>query len=387
VSKRRGAGEGAVYRRADGLWVGAVDLGRDPTTGRRRRKVVKAKTKAETLRKLADVRQRLGHGGPVTDDRRSTGEYLAWWCDDVLAGTVKPSTEASYRWLIETYVMPRVGMVPLAKLAPSHVQSMLKALEKEGLSPRTRQYARAVLRRALGHAERWDLVRRNAAALTDSPKGAGTKLDDALTADEARRVLVTAEGERLEALAVLALSLGMRRGELLGLRWSDVDLVAQELTVARTLTRVPGQGIVVTSPKTEAGKRTMPLIGRCGPVLVRHRRLQQAEREAADGAWQESGHVFTTPLGTVLDPGNALHWWYALTERTGVGRRRFHATRHTAATLLLDEGVKLEVVSAVLGHVSLAITADVYARPTMDAKRRSLEQLARTLGTPSKARR
>ena len=121
----------------------------------------------------------------------------------------------------------------------------------------------------------------------------------------------------------------------------------------------------------------MPLVGPTAPALREHRRRQAEERLKAGPAWQESGWVFATPLGTPLDPRNALRWWHGLTEHAGVGRRRFHACRtHTAASLLLDSGVPLEVVSAVLGHASLAITADVYARITMDAKRRALEALS-----------
>lgn len=380
MTERRGTGEGSVFRRATtGTWHGSIDLGRD-TMGKRQRKTVTGKTKREVLQKLGEVRTRHAAGLPLSDDRQTTGSYLTYWSTTVLPGTVKEATEASYRWVIERYIVPNVGTVPLAKLAPSHVQAMMRTLDVKGLSPRTRQYARAVLRRALGHAVREGRVPRNVAELVDSPKGAGTKLDDALTADEARSVLKAAKGDRLEAFAVLALSLGLRRGELVGLRWEDVDFKAGELTVSRTVGRVSGRGLVVSTPKTSAGIRTIPLIGRCGPALREHRRRQSEERLAIGAEWVDTGHVFTTPVGTVIDPGNVYHWWRRLTERTGIGARRLHATRHTCATLLLDQGVPLEVVSAVLGHAGLAITADIYARPTMDAKRRGLIVIASSLG-------
>jgi integrase len=250
-------GEGAVYQRADGLWCASVELGRDPRTGRRRRKVVSAKTKGETLRRLADVRRTVDAGLPVTNARRSTADYLAWWLDEVLPGTVKDRTAASYRFIVDKYVTPHIGTVPIAKLAPGHVHRMLRELEKAGLSPRTQRYARAVLRRALRHAEQYGIVNRNVAALVDGPKGGGSRLDDAPTAQEARAILDAAAGGRLEAFAVLALSLGLRRGELLGLQWPDVDLETRSLTVNRTLQYMPGQGLVVSAPKTTASARTI----------------------------------------------------------------------------------------------------------------------------------
>jgi integrase len=331
------------------------------------------------LDRLEEARRLAVAGVTQVPDRSTTvGAYLTWWLNNA-CGHLKPATLASYRWLSSQYIAPRVGTVRLAQLTPAHVRTMLGGLEAGGYSANTRRLARAVLRRALDVAERDGLVARNVAALADGPSVAGTRLDDALDAAEARRVLGAAKGDRLEALAVVALTLGLRRGEALGLRWADVDLDARTLTVGRSIAYVAGQGLVISTPKTATGARTVPLVGPTAPALRERRRRQAEERLKAGPLWQESGWVFTTPLGTPLDPRNALRWWYGLTERAGVGRRRFHASRHTAASLLLDQGVPLEVVSAVLGHASLAITADVYARVTLDAKRRALEVLSDAL--------
>ena len=137
---------------------------------------------------------------------------------------------------------------------------------------------------------------------------------------------------------------------------------------------------MLDEPKTEAGRRTIPLVGATLPALRDHRRRQLKERLAAGPDWSDSGHVFANELGGPMDPRNVLRWWYRVTERAGIGRHRLHAARHTAASLLLEQGVPLEVVSAVLGHASLAITADVYARVRMDAKRKGLGALAKVLG-------
>lgn len=364
MAQRRGAGEGSVFRRADGTWVGSVELGRD-STGKRIRKTAKAHTKREVLAKLEAIKARQTAGLPISDDKRTTAEYLAHWLDNVLPGTVKESTEASYRWMIGKNVVPHIGNIPLAKLTPMHVQAMMRTLDKQGLSPRTRQYARAILRRALGRAEKDELVRRNAAALVDPPKGAGTKLDDALDADEARAVLDAAKGERLEALAVLVLAVGLRQGEALDLHWDDVDLDAATVTVRKA--------------KTQAGQRTVALPGFVVTALRAHRVRQLEERLAAP-VWQDPGVVFASTVGSRLDARNALRWWHEVTIRAGIGPRRFHASRHTAATLMLNAGVPLEVVSTTLGHAGYAITADVYAKVRPQLQRTAADAMEGLLG-------
>ncbi|MDQ6613446.1 MAG: N-terminal phage integrase SAM-like domain-containing protein [Actinomycetota bacterium] len=138
MAQRRGAGEGSVYRQADGGWIAAIELGRG-ATGKRIRKTAKARTKREVLLKVEAIKARHAAGLPVTDDKRTTAEYLTHWLDNVLPGTVKDSSEASYRWVVGKYIVPHIGAIPLAKLSPIHVQAMMRALETQGLSPRTRQ--------------------------------------------------------------------------------------------------------------------------------------------------------------------------------------------------------------------------------------------------------
>jgi integrase len=374
MTRRRGTGEGSVYQRADGRWVAQVEAGLD-RAGRRRRPRAVRRTKREALAALDEFRRQVDQG--VTPERtQSVGEFLEWWLATVLPDTVKPSTVDAYADIVRLYIAPHVGRVTLAKLTPQHVKSMLRAMETDGLSPRTRQYARAVLRRSLRWAEQHGLVPRNVAALVDGPRKTGTKLDDTLDAGGAAAVIDAAAGHRLGALAVVVLRLGLRKGEALALRWDDIDVDAGTLTVRGTLKRRNGGGLYVDTTKSDAGPRELPLVAGTAEALREHRRRQGAERLAIGPLWTDTGHVFTTATGTPLDPRNVNRWWSALCERAGVGHRRFHAARHTAATLLLEQGVPLEVVSAVLGHAGLAITADVYAKVGMDAKRRALATLA-----------
>jgi integrase len=361
-----------VYQRKDGLWVGTVDLERGPD-GKRRRRVVAARTKKELLPKLDDARRQAG-AGIASNGRATVASIIDAWLDGHHGRRLKPATLDNYRTVAELYVTPHLGNERAAKLTPDRVRRWLDTLEDAELSANTRRLARSTLRRALELAERDGIVTRNVAALVDGPGTEGTKLDDALTADDARKVLEAAEGDRLGAMAHVLLTLGLRRGEVLALKWDGVDLKAKTLTVEGTFTR--GNTVYYSTPKTASGARTIPLVGDLAAILRQHRKDQAVERLAAGELWQDGGWVFATEIGTPIDPSNAYHWWQRLTERAGIGRRRMHAARHTTATLMLDRGVPLELVSAVLGHKGYAITADVYARPTADAKRRALETLA-----------
>jgi integrase len=360
-----GHGTVSSSKNEKGLWEGRVDLGVGPD-GRRIRKRVKAKTKVELTRKMNALHAARDTGTPTPDQATSTGHWLTTWGADVLPGTVSNKTAESYRWLLAKYVIPQLGRVPLAKLGPEHVNRMMRAMEAQGLSARTRAYARVVLRRALRQALEWGMVSRNAAALVQAPKKAGTKLDDRLDASEADMVLRAAKGDRLEALAVVILATGLRQGEALRLRWSDLDLEGRTLTVVKA--------------KTKAGERTIALPPFVVSALDRHRRRQLRERLAAR-VWHDPEVVFASTVGTPLEPRNVTRWWHALTIKAGVGRRRFHATRHTAATLMLNNGVPLEVVSKTLGHAGLAITADVYAAVSPELQRTAADAMQTVLGS------
>ncbi len=379
MSRRRGHGEGAVYfDEAKRLWVGAFQLPPDES-GRRRRKYVRAKRKQDLLAKLEQARREAASGQPVPDQRRTTSEYLRWWCAEVLPGTVKESTAQDYVWLIEAYIIPAIGRHPLAQLSPEHVHSMLRAMEKRGLSPRTRRLTRSILRRTLTTAERYGYVQRNVASLTDPPKIGSTRLDDALTAEEARAVLDAAAGDRFAALAEVVLALGLRKGEALALCWEDVDFDEGTITVRGTLKSKKGGGWYVDTPKTSRSERVLPLVGSVRRALTGRRAIQEEERSSAGDSWQEYGFVFTTRNGTPVNEWNAYRWWQRQTVAAGLGRRRFHAARHTTATLLHEQGVPLEVISALLGHASLAITADIYTGIGLKAKRAAAEQLGRSI--------
>lgn len=375
---RRSAGEGSVYLdKRSGLWVSVVSL--DPSEdGIRRRKYFRAKTKREALARMDEFKTVNVRGTSLMGGDRSLREYLHWWLSDVLPGRVKRSTATDYEWILAAYVEPAIGHIKLTHLSPADIQTMMRKMETRGLSSSTIRLTRSVLRRALGTAEKWGYLQRNPAALVDPPRSTISSLDD-LSATEARALLQTVSTDPLSALAEIAIGLGLRQGEILALRWEDIDLENRTLQVRHTLKRPSGGGWYLDVPKTPAAVRSLPLTDRIVTAL-RQRRIRQAEdRLSAGPMWVEEGFVFTSSIGTPLNKRNVLRWWHDATERSGIGRRRFHASRHTAATLMLEAGVPLEVISRMLGHSSLAVTADVYARVKPQATRSAADSLGRVL--------
>ena len=382
MARRRGRGEGGIRRRPDGRWEGSVDLGW--VEGKRKRRFVYGKTRAEAAEKLRRLHSQLDAGLPVVGGRLTVGEYLEGWLRDSLPASVKPATAENYRWVVRSYIVPSIGRVQLAKLTPGDVDRMLGALQARGLSPNTRRLARSVLRRALVFAERRGQVARNAAGLAEAVH-VERRAHRVLSVSDARHLLDVARDDRLEALWTLALVTGLREGELLGLRWEDVDLERDELHVRGTLKRLADQGLVRTSPKNRASGSGVPLVDLAVEALGRHGARQVEERLAARAHWQDEGYVFTTQLGGPIDARNLLRSWHTLRERAGLPPMTVHDLRHTTATLLRNLGVPMDVVSRILRHSGISVTADVYAEIGYDLAREAVEVLGRALREPDSA--
>lgn len=367
---RRSKGEGAIWKAADGRIRGSLVLPH-PDGVRTVRRFVSARTRAEVSRKLEALRQQAAAGGPTAE---SLGAYLQRWLVAVKPH-LRPATWGSYAQHVRDYWTPGLGAIALTRLAPSHVEGVMARLLESGRSPATVQRARATLRRALHDAQRDGLVNRNAAALARPPRVERREMR-ALTPDEVRRLLQATADLPIVALAVTT---GLRLGELLGLRWSDIDLDARTLVVRRALARTHSGGYALAEPKTARSRRTV-VLGAVALEALRRRRVQQAaDRLAAGSAWQDTdGAVFTDALGRLLDPREVSRSFRRLADRLGLPVR-FHDLRHTAASLMLAGGVPLKVVSDVLGHSSIAITADVYAHVAPDARREAAEALDRAL--------
>ncbi len=355
--QRRGNGTGGVTRRKDGSWMARYTV---QTPAGRKRKVIYAKSHEEARSKLAEAIADRDRGLVYDSGGLTVGEYLARWLEDSVRGSVKVTTFQSYGSLVRLHVCPTLGHIKLSALAPAPVQALYRRKLDEGLSPKTVKYIHTTLHRALKQALRWGLVPRNVAAAVDPPRVPTPEITP-LSPTQARQLLLSVRGDRLEALYLLAVTTGMRQGELLGLGWEDADLEAGTVRVRRTLTLTRG-GPRLTEPKTPRSRRSIRLTASAVDALGRHRERQENERAAAGEKWEERGLVFATRIGTPIRRAK-LHAesWKPLLRRAGLPDTRFHDLRHTCATLLLTKGVHPKIVSEMLGHSSIAITLDTYS--------------------------
>lgn len=356
-NRKRGQGEGNIYRRNDGRWAARISAGY--ANGKRSRRWVYGKTRADVANQLRTMIQAHQHGTLVAPGRVTLGQFLTRWLEDCARPKLRPRSFESYTQVVRLHIAPSLGHVPLQKLAPQHVQSWLNERQRTGLSPRTCQYARAILRSALAQALRWGVVSRNVATLVESPRVTKHEIRP-LQPDQARTLLDGVRTHRLGALFTVALALGLRQGEALGLNWNAVDFSAGVLHVRAALQRV-GKEWHLVEPKSERSRRSVSLPRVAIVALRAHRVRQKKERLLAGADWKESGFVFTTGVGTPIEPSNLTKEFKRLLKKTGLPEVRFHDLRHTAATFLLAQGVDPRTIMETLGHSQISLTLNTYS--------------------------
>ena len=388
--KRRSNGEGTLYQRNNGLWAGRLSWV-DPDTGERKRAAFYGNTQKAVKDKMKAAQRRIDDAKPPKDATTSVAAWLAHWRTTTLAvSDRKASTRTLYDTLSRTHLEPApFGTTPLDRLKPSDIEKLIRDLRVKtktrgrgddaqtvrACSDSTIRSTYTVLRAALDTAVRDGLLGRNPAAQVKRP---GVDRTEARHLDPAGVValLKAAEDSRYHTALVLIASTGLRRGEALGLRWSDVDLRTGSLKVAKTM----GQGGNSTEPKTERARRTVPLSPELVAMLKRHRARQREERMRAANQWTDTALVFTTALGTAVDPRNlsrVVEKAAATADLEGVG---VHTLRHSAAFSWLEGGVHIKAVSDLLGHSSITITGDVYGHVSDDTARAAIAGLTKTLG-------
>jgi integrase len=313
-------------------------------------------------RKLAVAIKARQDGLPILGERQSVRQYLEGWLESVRP-SLRPRTFDRYEQYLRLHAIPEIGRLPLAKLGPQHLQRLYATRLESGLSPTSVAHLHAVLHRALDQAAKWGLVTRNVASLATRPRIKRQEMAT-LSPEQAKAFLEAAQGDRLEALYVLALTTGMRQGELLALRWRDVDLEAGTVQVRATLQRTR-DGFTLVEPKTASSRRQVALAETAVANLRRHRAAQGEERLRLGPAWEDNDLIFANEVGRPIEATNLIRRsFHRLLERAAVPRIRFHDLRHTAATLLLAQGMHPKVVADMLGHSQIAVTLNLYSHTT-----------------------
>ena len=382
LSKKRGNGEGSIYPVKDkqGHVVGYRGSYWVHTADGPKRRYLSGKKREDVADELAKCLANRAEGLVFEAGTMTLEEYLDQWLQDV-QDTVRRSTFERYEELVELHVTPALGRIKLKCLAPAHARWFYRERLNSGLAPATVHKIHAVLHKALKAAASDGLIPRNAVAGLKLPRIANEEINP-LTTEEARRLLETARetSDRLEALYVLALNTGMRQGELLALRWDDLNLERGILRVRRTLTR-QGGSFALGEPKTKNSLRTIRLTAAAVDALRAHLSCQLVEMEQVGSLYQPGGLVFATEAGTIINPSNLRNRSFKpLLRQAGLPPIRFHDLRHTCATLLLGKDVNPKIVSEMLGHSSVSITLDIYSHLLPDMQEKAAKALEETLG-------
>jgi integrase len=364
---RRANGEGSIYQRKDGRWAASISV------GKLKRKHFLGHSRAEVAAKLAGALKAHGDGLPVRFERQRFEAYIDGWLAGVRS-SLKQRTWTRYEQLMRCHAVPVLGKQPLEKITPQQVQRLYGEVQAAGSSPGTVRQMHAVLHKAFKQAVLWNLVPRNVLDAVVPPKPRRRQMAT-LDPEQARRLLAAVEGDRYEALFVLALTTGMRQGELLGLRWQDVELDHGTLRIQASMQRTK-DGFALSDPKTNRSRRQVILTDSAKASLRRHRVDQAARRLLVGAVWLDQNLVFTNEVGGPLEASHVLrHCFYPLLMKAELPKIRFHDLRHTAATLLLGRGVHPKIVSEMLGHSNIYITLDLYSHVTPTMQKQASEAM------------
>ncbi|MBA3823620.1 MAG: site-specific integrase [Ktedonobacterales bacterium] len=355
MARRRGKNEGTIRERSDGRWEGRVLL----DSGKK--KIVYGKTRDEVRQQVNQIVRDKEAGLQIVTERQTLGQYLESWLP-VVKQQVDFGTYRRYRNFAQTHIIPALGRVQLTKVTPQQLQKLYTKLQEDGLSTTTVFHLHSALHRALKDALKMGLIQRNVTEMVSPPRRRHHEMIP-LSKDQARALLTSVFGDKFEAVFVLALTTGMREGEIFGLSWPDVDLAKKSLVV-RVGLKEAEKGRAIGKTKTTSSRRRIALSQNVVDALTRHRERQREEKTKAGELWDSSFDlVFPNHFGRPLIPDNFVkrHFKPRL-KQLGISEdTRFHDLRHTCATLLLADGVNIKVVSEMLGHADISITLRIYA--------------------------
>jgi integrase len=374
MARKRAVGEGTICRRKDGRWEVALTC--ETTTGVRKRIRKYASSRAEADGLLVELKGQVRQGVPVPDRAWKLGDYLGYWLEDVVRVAKRPATYELYEATVRLHLKPALGNYSLVRLSVPTVQRFLNEQAASGkYSLRKVQIMRTVLSAALTRAMREQLLVHNVARLVELPQWQRTARLEPWSVDEIKSFLAAASDHVLYAAFLLSVMYGLRRGEVLGLRWRDIDFDQDELHVRQQLQRLQ-QGLSIGPVKTAAGERDFQLVSTVRGALLARRQAQAAEQARAEATWQgkpeDEALVFTSSTGNPFEPKNYNRSFKQLCRANGLREIRLHDLRHTQATLLKDLNVPVRDAQAILGHASPVTTQQIYQHVSMEASARAL---------------
>ena len=376
MAKKRANGEGSIRKRKDGRWEGRYTAGHDPNTGKTIYKNVLGKTQGEVKEKLKRAIEDSAKLDMSKVGQYTVGQWVDVWFENYAKIKVRPSSHQTYRGYIENHIKPNIGSIPLNKLTSLELQKFYKKLlgngrverieskkQPKGLSAKTVRNINQIISSALNLAIEQKLLLTNPADACALPKLEHREMKT-LPVEQLTSFLREAKESGVFEMYYIELATGLRRGELLGLKWRDIDLEHGSLRVQRQIARIDGE-IVEAPLKTKNAYRTLPLSADAIDVL-------KAQRKKCGN----SQYVFPSPTGGPISPDSVLHMLHRVLKRAGLPKVRFHDLRHTFATLALQNGVDIKTVSGMLGHFSAGFTLDTYAHVTTAAQK----EAANTMG-------
>ncbi len=351
MAKKRSNNQGSISKRPSGTWRAQVSINGERVN-------FSAKTRAECQIWLNRTLEQIDNGADLLGSQITLEEYLKSWLETAKVA-IRPKTAVQYEHIVRAKLIPNLGNIKLRELRLDRVEKFYAQLKSAGFGTRTIRLSHGVLHRAMERAVRLDLIMRNPAHGATLPSLVQQEMK-IFDEEQITRFLVAVNGTRNEALYHLAVTTGMRQGELFGLKWSDLKWSSGTLHVQRQVQHIHGQGWSFCEPKTRAGRRLIKLGEATLQVLRKHQEKQQIEKLVTGERWKEYELIFPSSIGTPMDPNNLHVDFNRLLDHAGLPRIRFHDLRHTAASLMLNHSIPVIVVSKILGHSKPSITLDIY---------------------------
>jgi integrase len=351
MAKKRGNQEGSIYQRKSGKWQAQVSI-----DGRRIGKSFHTQKECrEWIRKVTEQKRK---GLTFQAAKTTVGEYLAQWLKDVKP-SLRPTTYSQYAGIVKNHINPDLGRTRLSDLSPRIIQNVYSSKLDDGVGKRTVEMIHAVLNRSMKMANRQGLLGSNPLKNVQKPKHSSRRMQ-VLNEDQIRSLLMTADKAGMLALVQLAVTTGMRKGEILGLKWTDLDWTRSSIRVERQLLRIPKKGLLLVRPKTSTSIRTVKVGSATLAEIGRHLIKQDEGRKSNGKAWNEENLVFTSSTGTPKGPRNLVREFKSLLQTAGLPNIRFHDLRHTAASLMLMSNMPIMRITRQLGHAKPSTTLDIY---------------------------